>query len=188
MSYQIDITLRSEFILTPNRDQILSKEKEPSKKEIDKHFLNNDNYKKYILYLVEFTLPFNSDSKAFTQKLNSFQRGTDEYYEALENREFDERVIDSMKYLGNGKMSFTIYTDDEEVCKLIDDFDKIGDKKYRLQMYIIDEIMEDSLADGPWEGLPGETPFIYESKKVPGYELGVFDHRNDYLEVEVNKF
>lgn len=216
MVYQIDITLRAEFgrsdpdledllkYLSVNEIRNLNEEDDPTVEEIDKHFLKNDKYRAYIEYLIEYVLEFSDYvleaeyakklkksrealHEAKNSKSENLEKIRDEYSSLCANPVYDEKVLSSISYLGNGVMKFSVFTNDEEACLLIDDFEKSKKKLYKLQMYVVDQIKEDSLEDGVYESEPSESPYHYESRKVPGFELGVFDHRNDYLEVRVEK-
>ena len=216
MSYKIDITLKAEFVRSDEDPEYLSEylsvdeikklqtEDEPTVEEIDAHFLKNDNYIQYAIYIIQYALEFSDcvlDSdyntklreadkllkQARAENLPNYKKLSLEYMKFSSEPIYDEKVLKSISYLGNGKISFTVYTNDEEASLLISDFNKGKKKLYKLQMYVVDQIKEDSLEDGVYESEPTDSPYHYESRKVPGFELGVFDHRNDYLEVRVEK-
>ena len=216
MSYKIDITLNAEFVradedpehlleyLSMDEIKKLQTEDDPTIEEIDAHFLKNNNYIEYVMYIIQYALEFSdcvldSDYKtklreadkllkqAKAENLPSYKKLSFEYMKFSSDPVYDEKVLKSISYLGNGKISLTVYTDDEEASLLIEDFNKGKKKLYKLQMYIVDQIKEDSLEDGPYEADAKDSPFIYESKRVPGVRLGEFDHRNDDMEVRVEK-
>jgi hypothetical protein len=216
MSYKIDITLKAEFVRTDDSPEHqfehlniceikrLQNEEDPTIEEINAHFLKNDNYIEYVVYIIQYVLQFseciwNQEYKEQVDKVEellkevkkskskNYEKVSMEYEKLYNNPIYDEKVLKSISYLGNGKMNFTVYTNDEEASLLIDDFIERKKKLYKLQMYVVDQIKEDSLEDGPYESDPQDSPFIYESRKVPGFALGEFDHRNDLLEVRVEK-
>ncbi len=216
MSYKIDVTLKTEFVrnddssehllehLKKSEIKRLQNEEDPTIEEINAHFLSNDNYREYIMYIIQYVLEFfdcvwNKEYKEHLDKAQellreakksnseNYKKISMEYEKLSSNPIYDEKVLKSISYLGNGKMKFTVYTNDDEASMLIDDFHKQKEEAYKLQMYVVDQINEDSLEDGPYESDPKDSLFIYESRKVPGFALGNFDHRNDYLEVTVEK-
>ena len=138
-------------------------------------------------FSAEFKAEKLSAEKLSAEKLSNLKKLSSEYEKLSSNPIYDEKVLKSISYLGNGKMKFTVYTNNDEAYLLIDDFHKKKEEAYKLQIYVVDQIKEDSLEDGPYESDPQDSPFIYESRKVPGFALGEFDHRNDLLEVRVEK-